>query len=227
MNTTQNHIALIDAPCQNLTFEQLRIYYDVQGKRLDDDTFAMELGFMADRGKYNHIAYMLADKNDVSIKVAKYSTIDRCHLIENIEFGCCSLITATKNIIDKINIENNVAVRIGYPERIEVAKWNKKALNAAIISSIILNDYTLDNYPKFAIFPDRLEISFVGSINDDASTNNELIRIYQELKLIESVGDNLALIRSVFDERNFVREKNTTHIILPISKHYYEIMGIL
>ena len=46
----------------------------------------------SDDGKYNYVAYLLADENGNSIKVAKYSSLDRCDLVENNEYGYCSLI---------------------------------------------------------------------------------------------------------------------------------------
>jgi hypothetical protein len=49
---------------------------------------------------------LLADENGTSIKVAKYSGTDRVDLIENNEYGYCSLIKATKRVIDKLELEN-------------------------------------------------------------------------------------------------------------------------
>jgi hypothetical protein len=48
---------------------------------------------------------MLIDENGNSIKVAKYSGLDRCDLIENNEYGYCSLIKATKSVFSKLDIE--------------------------------------------------------------------------------------------------------------------------
>lgn len=56
-----------------------------------------------DDGKYNYIAYFLSDSNEISMKVTTYSGEDSYDLIENEEYGYCSLIKATKNVIDKFN----------------------------------------------------------------------------------------------------------------------------
>ena len=50
---------------------------------------------------------MLADENGVSIKVAKYAGSDKVDLIENEEYGYCSLIKATHQVLEKLKIENN------------------------------------------------------------------------------------------------------------------------
>ncbi len=95
----------IVSPRQDLTFEQLHIYYTSKSYKLNEN-FAKNLEFLTDNGKYNYIAYLLADENGVSIKVAKYKGTDRVDLIENNEYGYTSLIKATKAVLDKLDIEN-------------------------------------------------------------------------------------------------------------------------
>ena len=41
----------------------------------------------------------------MSIKVAKYAGTDKVDLIENEEYGYCSLIKATKNVLDKLKMK--------------------------------------------------------------------------------------------------------------------------
>lgn len=89
-NTLRN----IPSPRQDLTFAQLKIYYQERGLELND-RFANSLELLTPDGKYNYVAYLLADENGVSIKVAKYSGTDKVDLIENEEYGYCSLIKAT------------------------------------------------------------------------------------------------------------------------------------
>lgn len=62
----------IPAPRQDLTFAQLKIYYQERGLALNKK-FANSLELLTPEGKYNYVAYLLADENGVSIKVAKYA----------------------------------------------------------------------------------------------------------------------------------------------------------
>ena len=62
------------------------------------------------------MAYLLADLNGMSIKVAKYEGVDRVDLMENNEYGYCSLVKATKQVLDKINVENKTLDK-DYPKR--------------------------------------------------------------------------------------------------------------
>ena len=62
----------IPAPNQNLRFEMLRIRYEEHGKSLNE-RFKETLELLTPDGQYNLVAYLLADDNTVSIKVAKYA----------------------------------------------------------------------------------------------------------------------------------------------------------
>lgn len=80
----------IPSPWQDLTFAQLKIYYQEWGLELND-RFANSLELLTPAGKYNYVAYLLADENGVSVKVAKYAGTDKVDLIENEEYGYASI----------------------------------------------------------------------------------------------------------------------------------------
>lgn len=86
---TRNSIGHIKSPNQNLTFNQLKIYYEGSDKNLNHQ-FASNLELITEDGKFNYVAYLLADTNGMSIKVAKYDGLDRVDLMENNEYGYCS-----------------------------------------------------------------------------------------------------------------------------------------
>lgn len=81
--------------------------------------YALCYSSLTPEGKYNYIAYLLADENGVSIKVAKYARIDKVDLIENEEYGYCSLIKATNQVLEKMKIENVTKAQVTSSKRIE------------------------------------------------------------------------------------------------------------
>jgi len=91
--------------------QQLKIYYQEKGFQIND-AFLNNLDLYTPDGELNYAAYLLADQNSISIKVAKYAGEDKCELIENEELGFCSLIKATHLVLDKLNIENRTLTRI-------------------------------------------------------------------------------------------------------------------
>jgi len=98
---TRNSIGKIKSHRQDLSFEQLRIYYDEKHKPLNKQ-FKRNLELLTEAGSLNYVAYLLADENNTSIKVAKYKGTNRVDLTESNEYGYCSLIKATKSVLDKL-----------------------------------------------------------------------------------------------------------------------------
>jgi GH25 family lysozyme M1 (1,4-beta-N-acetylmuramidase) len=91
------------SPRQNLTFKHLCIYYEE--KNLEPTKqFINNLDLQQSCGKYNYAAYLLADENGVSIKVAVYAGTDKVDLLETREYGNRCLIAATHR---KIALKKN------------------------------------------------------------------------------------------------------------------------
>ena len=85
---TRNSIARIRSLRQDLTFEQLKIYYQEAGLTLGDK-FAANLELLTEDRVYNYAGYLLADQNGNSVQVAKYAGTDRVDLLESKDYGFC------------------------------------------------------------------------------------------------------------------------------------------
>ncbi len=72
----KNTLSTTAASRQNLSFEQLHIYYNEHGLKLNDQ-FEDNLDLRMGDGAYNLLAYLLADNNGASVKVAKYAGTDK------------------------------------------------------------------------------------------------------------------------------------------------------
>ena len=209
----RNSLGRIQSPRQDITFAQLKIYYEAVGKALNEQ-FAKSLELLTDEGKFNYVAYLMADTNGMSMKVAKYSGNDRVHLSENYEYGYCSLVKATKQILDKVELENKTFARITPKERVETRLWDVIALREAIINSIVHNDYTREVPPKIEFFDDRIEITSYGGLPDGLSEkdffegismprNKEIMRIFKDLELVEQLGSGVPRILQSYGRECF------------------------
>lgn len=78
---TRNSIGRIKSPRQDLTFEQLKIYYNEAGFEIGEK-FAANLELLAEDRKYNYAGYLLADSNGNSVQVAKYAVDIRTRAIK-------------------------------------------------------------------------------------------------------------------------------------------------
>lgn len=225
---TRNSLGKIRSNRQDLAFEQLKIYYEEKGLNLTKH-FKQNLELLTEDNKLNYVAYLLADENGTSIKVAKYSGTDRVDLIENNEYGYCSLIKATKRVIDKLELENKTISKITYKERIDTRLWNAVALREAIINAIIHNDYTREVPPKFEIFSDRLEITSYGGLFEGMTQedffdglslprNKELMRIYKDLGMVEQLGSGVPRILQAYNKDCFKFSENFLRMIFPATE---------
>ena len=224
---TRNSIGKIKSHRQDLNFEQLSIYYQEKGKTLNRQ-FKTNLELLTEDGGHNYAAYLLADVNNISIKVAKYKGLNRVELIENNEYGYCSLIKATKSVLDKVEVENTTFATITSKERIEERLWNPVALREAILNAFVHNDYTREVPPKFEIFNDRIEITSAGALPEGLSQedffegvsiprNKELMRVFKDLELVEQLGSGVPRILQSYGKECFKFMDNFTRMVFPSS----------
>lgn len=95
----RNSLANIESPRQDLTFKQLKIYYEESGLIFNDNFFRNE-NLLTDTEKYNYTSYLLADENRIPIHVVKYADTTKNEIVENEEYGNRCLITVAYKIID-------------------------------------------------------------------------------------------------------------------------------
>ena len=209
----KNTLKEIDSPRQELTFNQLKIYYEEHSLKLNDN-FLQNLDLLTSEGKYNYNAFLLADENNISIKLVKYLGTNKMDLVENQEYGYRCLITATQKILDRLDTENTVYAKIEYKGRKEVEKIDSKALKEAVINAIVHNDYSYGNTPIIELYSDRIEITSAGGLPQELSQeeflegvtaprNKELIRVFKDVDLIENIGSRVLRILDAYDKSCF------------------------
>lgn len=227
IHTTLHNIA---SPRQDLKFAQLKIYYQERGLELNQQ-FANSLELLTPDGKFNYIAYLLADENGVSIKVAKYAGKDKVDLIENEEYGYCSLIKATNSVLDKMKIENVTHTKVTTTKRIEKNLIDPVAMREAIVNFIVHNDFSHEIPPVFEIFSDRVVMTSYGgliqgqSIEDFFSCssmprNRELMRVFKDVGLVEQLGSGMSRILKSYDKSIFQISEHFIKAVFPFAKSF-------
>lgn len=218
----------IPSPRQDLTFAQLKIYYQERGLELNQQ-FANSLELLTPDGKYNYIAYLLADENGVSIKVAKYAGTDKINLIENEEYGYCSLIKATNHVLEKMKIENVTRATVTSTMRVEKNLVEPIPMREALINAIVHNDFTHEIPPVFEIFSNRMVFSSYGGLIPGQSEadffscssmprNRELMRIFKDVGLVEQLGSGMSRILHAYDKNIFEISEHFVKVSFPFSK---------
>ena len=231
----RNSIGTIKSRKQTLSFEQLKIYYNETPLTLNEQ-FAHNLELLTGDGAYNYAAYLLSDVNGLSIKVAKYAGTDRVNLIENEEYGYCSLVKATKAVLEKLKVENKTFTRITPGRREERKLLNPVALREAVINAIIHNNYSNEVPPKFELFADRLEITSAGGLPSgfdeeeffmgySVPQNKELMRVFRDLNMVEQLGSGVPRILAYYPRSIYHFTANFIRLVLPFAEGFDQVTG--
>ena len=226
----RNTIGNIASPRKNLTFEQLFIYYETRGLKLNE-AFLKNLELLTPEGEPNYAAYLLADENSASLLVAKYSGKDRVNLIENRDFGRCCLVKALKSVLERVTVENTVYTQIGYPLRKEREMIDSVAIREAIINAVVHNDYSFGATCKIEFFSDRVEITSMGGLpygveEEDffsgfsVPRNKELMRIFRDLEIVEQLGSGIPRIIKAYGRDAFEIRKSFLRVTMIYTKPF-------
>ncbi len=229
---TRSSLKNIPASNQDLTFAQLKIFYEENGLSLTDQ-FAKNLDLLTEDGKFNFIADLLSDKNSNSVPLARFAGKDKDNLLELKECGECSLVKATYTVLDSLNIHNTTFTQITYPVRRERNMIDPTALREAVINAFVHNDYSREVMPSFFIYSDRLVIQSYGGLVEGLSQedffaglsmprNRELMRIFKDLELVERLGSGIGRILKMYDRSIFTITPNCVQVSFPFSEAFLE-----
>jgi len=222
----------MNAPRQTLSFKQLRIYYEE--KNLEPtEQFIESLDLRQSSGDYNYAAYLLADENNVSVKIAVYAGKDKVDLIETREYGHRCLITATVRILDRLDSENRTFAKITAKNRLQQERVNSIALKEAVINAIVHNDYT-KGVPLVEIYSDRIEVTSCGGLVSDLAEedffkcrsmprNREIMRVFRDMDLVEQIGSGMSRILDVYDRSIFELTPSFAIVTFPFAEGFENI----
>lgn len=224
---THNTLRNITSPRQDLTFAQLKIYYQERGLELNEK-FTNSLELLTPDGKFNYVAYLLADENGVSIKVAKYAGSDKVDLVENEEYGYCSLIKATHQVLEKLKIENITRAKVTNAKRVEKNLIEPIPMREAVINAIAHSDFSREIPPVFEIFNDKMVFTSYGGLIQGQSKedffscssmprNRELMRVFKDVGLVEQLGSGMSRILKEYDKSIFHISEHFIKVEFPFS----------
>lgn len=233
INTLHNVVS----PNQELTFTQLKIFYEEKGYDVSGSFFLKNLDLFTEDGKYNYAAYLLSDNNGTSIKVARFKGTEKLDILERNEFGRCCLIKSAINVLEKLNVANSTVVRVGAAaQRTEMRLIDPNALREAVLNAIIHNDYINGAYPVFEIYDNRIEIVSSGGLPIGLSReeffagrslprNKELMRVFSDMDLCEQLGSGMKKILKSYPESIFEISEHFISTKFAFSEEALKVLG--
>ncbi len=220
----------IKSPHQDLKFQTLKMFYIESGYKITDN-FLKQLDFYTLNNEFNYIAYLFADENNIPILFAKYDGNDVYNLIENENFGYCSLIEATKKILAKIQIENRIYTKIETTRK-EIKMFDYDAVKELVTNALVHNDWSNGYVPKFEIFDSKLVISSNGGIQEGVTQkeflegysnprNPEIMRVFRDLDLVEQLGTGIRRALKTYSRDIFEFFPNHIRVTIPFKENKF------
>jgi ATP-dependent DNA helicase RecG len=223
----------IESKYKFLKFNQLKSLFLMRGMTLKEETFKNNLHLLTSEGKYNLLAELVADENDVSIKVAKFSGRDKTDLIVRNEFGNKCLFLASEQVLQYCEAINETKIELeGRIHRKETKLFHFDALREAWLNAIVHNRWTRKVPPAIYIFSDRIEVVSIGGLplnmnkqeffsGKSYPINPELQKIFGQLDMVEQTGHGVPLIVDKYGEKAFDISDNFITVTIPFS-HFQE-----
>ena len=215
---------------QDLTFQILKNYLITHNYHFNDETFEKNLRLRTTDGKYNYMAFILADKNDIVINVATFATTDKSKYLKRDEFGGVCLLYAMEKAKDYVESSfNQTFIKLGEGVRKEKMIFNNEAFEQAWFNACVHNKWCESNNPGIYIFSNRLEIESRGSIPEKMTkedfyrgvsnpVNKKLFDIFKTCGFGEESGHGVPTIVSTYGEKAYRFSENYIDVIIPLDK---------
>ena len=209
-------ITEIEGSVKNPTFKYLRLLLSEQGYNISDDTFEENMHLRTTEGKYNRQAELLADKNEISVKVVRFAGKDKsAGVVNRNEYGNKCLIVAMNQAFDYCaDVINETRVSIQGAKRKETSLFDKEVFREVWFNACLHNNWMDGTPPAIYVFTDHIEIISTGGIPQNLSkedffrgiskpVNEELARLFIRLNLMEQTGHGVPLVVSRYGEKVF------------------------
>lgn len=225
-----DRISRDEAESQELTFTQLKTLFITNGVTINNDNFEKNTGLLLENGKYNYMATLLADKNDISIKVVTFKGTDKKSVVRRTEYGYKCLVLAMDQVLSYMESINETSVNIGSHTREEEPLFDMSCFREAWINACLHTKWERKNPPAVYIFSDRIEIISTGGLPEDLSkdefyrgisrpVNVKLQKIFGQLGFVEQTGHGVPLIVGNYGKQAFEVMDNYINVVIPLSRN--------
>ncbi len=223
---------------QDLTFQQLQMYYGAKGVKLNNSSFKRNFSFYTKDGKFNLLSQLLSDDSGFPIRVAIFSGTSKADKLFSVrEFGHKCVLYSLEEVLqygDVINIlQSDESERI--VERKETSLFENNAFREAIVNSFLHNNWINGDGPMISVFSNRIEILSRGTLPSGQSkegfysgesipVNRKLSEIFLQLRISEKTGRGVPTIIEKYGKEIFSFKENS--IIVNIPFKWINIMDI-
>ena len=235
MNSKGELDLIINEPTirNDLTFNNLKGLFLIKGYNINDEQFEKNMKLLTNDGRFNYMAELLSDSNDVSIKVVTFKGKDKTIMLKRTEYGNKCLISAVNDVLEYMTVINETKVKLGGKKRIEEKYFDYASVKEAWLNACVHTRWIEKIPPAVYIFDDRIEIVSNGGLPNSLNksdffkgvskpVNQELLNIFTRLDLIDQTGHGVPLIINKYGKSAFYISENTIIVTIPINKELLE-----
>lgn len=217
----------IPASEQNLSFWQLKTLYAIRGLSVNEESFDSNTGLRTPDGRYNYLAELMSDSNDVSIKVVTFAGKDKSVVRKRNEYGFKCIALAMEQVLSYMESINDTIVDIGSRQREEKRLFDMGSFREAWTNACLHTRWELKIPPAVYIFKDRIEVISTGGLPQEMTedeffrgishpVNLKLQKVFGQLGYVEQTGHGVQLITKTYGTNAFEITKNHVNVILPL-----------
>ena len=156
----------ISSENQMLTFQgMIECLKDKDIHAVDTIEFLNSFGMLNKNNRYNLLAHLLSDQNEMMIKVMRFAGKDKTVVDERMNFSKQSLLLTVQQVLDyfkMIDLSKRVDLTTGI--RSEIPLFDLQSFREAWINACVHNTWTEKIPPSVYIFDDRIEVVSYGGL---------------------------------------------------------------
>ena len=215
---------------QTLSFTGMCSFLTEKGiHAADKPEFLHSFGLFNKEGKYNLLAYLLSDQNEMVIKVIRFAGKDKTTLDQRAEFKGQSLLLTVQQVLEYFtlfNLSKKITINAGIRE--ETPLIESEAFREAWINACVHNTWIEQVPPSVYIYDDRLEVVSYGGLPFGLSeegffagtskpVNNRLFTIFIGCGFSEQSGHGVPQIVKYYGKEAFAFRDGMVTVTLPFA----------
>ena len=209
-------ITEIASGIKNPSFQYLKLLLTEKGITINDSTFAQNFHLITKNGEYNRMADLLADKNEVSIKVVRFKGKSKADGIAmRNEYGNKCLVVAMVQAFEYCaDVINATRTKIVKGIRQDKRLFDRDAFREVWFNACLHNNWADGTPPAIYIYTNRMEIISTGGLPQNLTkddffrgvskpVNEELAKLFIRLDLMEQTGYGIPLVTGKYGKQIF------------------------
>ncbi|MBR1590284.1 MAG: putative DNA binding domain-containing protein [Acidaminococcaceae bacterium] len=189
--------------------------------------FLRNFGLFNKEGKYNLLAYLLSDQNELTIKIMRFAGKDKTVLDQRAEFRNQCLLLTVQRVLDYFNLINlSKKITLASGVREEIPLVEAEAFREAWVNACVHNTWSEQIPPSVYIYDDRFEIVSYGGLPFGLSeegffagtskpVNNRLFTIFITSDFSEQSGHGVPQIVKQYGKNAFAFRDGMLTVTLP------------